>query len=199
MRQPEIDARIELICPRFPNARFLARVREVGDGFLVLTLPMVAGEPMKLQRGERLSLRWTEDELVIAGFRAATRGGLLAEVEILEVLPRQRRGYFRWTVPLPVRFSVNRGPPMIAHTLDISGGGMCVPWPEPIEEGQDLEVELALDRDALKAQARVVSARPNAAPPPAYLLALEFVRLTEADRSRIVRFIFRKQWASRSR
>lgn len=203
MQPPAIDARIELVCPRFPNARFLARVREVRSELLVLTLPMVAGEPMKLEPGERLSLRWTEEELVIAAFRGTEKGGLLAKVEILETLTRQRRGFFRWAVPLPVRFTVRsedgRSPAQIAHTLDISGGGLCVPWNEPLEVGREIEIDLALDREPMHASARVVESRPNPDGPAAYHLALEFVRISEADRSRIVRFIFRKQWASRSR
>ena len=51
----------------------------------------------------------------------------------------------------------------------------------------------------MRALARVVSARANPDAPPPLLVALEFVRISDADRSRIVRFIFSKQWSSRSR
>jgi c-di-GMP-binding flagellar brake protein YcgR len=92
-----------------------------------------------------------------------------------------------------------RGPFQNAITLDISGGGLCVPWGEPIAKGAELELELDLEKEPVRALARVVELRPNPDPPPSFHLALQFVRITDADRSRIVRFVFAKQWASRER
>jgi hypothetical protein len=197
---PRIDDRLELVCPRFPNARFLVRVREVKPALLSVAIPIVAGEPMKFVKAERLALRWGEDTLFIGAARSATRDGLHWDIAVLEALPRQRRGYFRWTVPLPLRFAVvqdARGPFQTALTLDISGGGLCVPWNEPIAKGAELELELDLEKEPARALARVVELRPNPDPPPSFHLALQFVRITDADRSRIVRFVFAKQWAAR--
>jgi c-di-GMP-binding flagellar brake protein YcgR len=199
---PTTDDRIELISPRFPNARFLSRVRETKGKRLIITAPILAGEPMSLTRGERISLRWHEDTLFISEVMATRREGHLAEVEVLESLPRQRRGYFRWIVPLPLRFAVIqdvRGPFQTALTLDVSGGGICVPWSAPIEKGTELQLELALDREPVRALARVVDLRPNPAPPPPFHLALEFIRISDPDRSRIVRFVFQKQWTVSAR
>ena len=202
MELPRPDERVELVTPRLPNARFLSRVRTASAAGLSVSTPIVAGEPMRFSRGERLALRWRDETLLVCELREATHSGLVLALKVLEALPRQRRGFFRWTVPLPVRFAVvqdARGPQQEALTLDVSGGGLCVPWSEPIAEGAELELELALDEEPVRALARVVDVRPNPDPPPSFHLALQFVRIADADRSRIVRFVFRKQWAARAR
>ena len=202
MELPRPDERVELVTPRLPNARFLSRVRTVSTSGLSVSTPIVAGEPMRFSRGERLALRWRDETLLVCEAREATHSGLVLALRVLEALPRQRRGFFRWTVPLPVRFAVvqdARGPLQEALTLDVSGGGLCVAWSAPIADGAELELELALDREPVRALARVVDVRPNPDPPPSFHLALQFVRIADADRSRIVRFVFRKQWAARAR
>lgn len=163
---------------------------------------MVAGEPMRLMMGEKIAIRWRDDILFIGVFRGLSSGGFLARVEVAETIERQRREYFRWTVPLPLRFavvSVVYRPWQRARTHDISAGGLCVPWKEAIDEGSEIELELTLDHEPVRALARVVRVQPSSEPPHPFRIALELIRIADADRSRIVRFIFRKQWSARSR
>ena len=92
-----------------------------------------------------------------------------------------------------------RGPWRKAQTLDVSGGGLSVAWETPVAQLAELEIELSLEAEPIRCLARVVAARANPAAPPPFLIALEFVRISDADRSRIVRYIFRKQWSARAR
>ncbi|MBI5546323.1 MAG: PilZ domain-containing protein [Deltaproteobacteria bacterium] len=203
MRLPEPDDRVELVVARAPNARFPCRVRAAHARRMTIALPMVAGEPMSVSSGEKIALRWRDEVLFIGAVCGTSHGGLLADLEVLEAIPCQRRGFFRWVVPLPVRFAVitpdSRRPWRLARTLDVSGGGLCVPWDEEVEPGTEMQLEMDIDGARVGALARVVLVRLNPQPPPSHLLSLEFVRISDADRSRIVRFIFTLQWSTRGR
>jgi c-di-GMP-binding flagellar brake protein YcgR len=204
VRLPKTDEQIELLCPRFPNMRFPSRVQRVQDKYLVVSAPFVGGAPLHLRPNEQVVLRWHENYLLIAAALQHVRGSLSVKLEVLEAPSCQRRNYFRWSIALPLHFMHSRTPNhnwLATRTLDISGGGLCFVWrktPEqPLYLNDCLNVRISFEQRPLQAAGRIVGVRCSPATTSSHMVAVEFTRIREADRSRIIRYIFRRQCAAR--
>ncbi len=204
MRLPKTDEQIELICPRFPNMRFPSRVQRVQDKYLVVSAPFVGGDPLHLRPKEQVILRWHENHLLIAAALQHVCGSLSVKLEILETPPCQRRSYFRWSIVLPLHFLHSQAPNhdwLATRTVDISGGGLCFMWKKALEQplylNDRLDIRLSFEQRTLQASGRIVGIRRNPAITASHIVAIEFTRIREADRSRIIRYIFRRQCAAR--
>jgi hypothetical protein len=103
----------------------------------------------------------------------------------------ERRHYFRFAVDCDVELVENVGHTREyvrseGHTLNLSGGGMQAEFDQPVPPGTyRFRVHLTED-DAMLLSGRVIKKGDT----PTRVCAIEFIDLHEADRSKLIRFIF---------
>jgi len=85
-------------------------------------------------------------------------------------------------------------------TKEVSGGGVSVLFPEPPLVAQGMEVALTLNlpdgREAIRAQCRTKYVR-EILRGSRWLAGSQFINIAEADRQRIVSFVFRLELAQK--
>ena len=125
-----------------------------------------------------------------------------AEPDVLRIdRPRstevlQEREYVRINSTRPVL--VYGGPdqiPLRSYTVDLSGGGLLLAGPDSLKIGDQVEFQLTLTPGVLliAGKGKVVRIDAQAR------RAVEFTSITELDRRRLIRFIFKCQRAERHR
>jgi len=116
----------------------------------------------------------------------------LTEPRSLEVL--QERSYVRYEVARPVIVYATGGQTQ-TFTVDISGGGFQLAGPDTLKLGEEIRFQLSLEqgKPPISGSARVVRSTPQGR------RAVEFTGIGEAERRRIVRFIFECQRDERRR
>jgi c-di-GMP-binding flagellar brake protein YcgR len=122
-------------------------------------------------------------------------GAVVIAVEPPDKTVEERREFFRLAYQMPVELSgVGERGGLAGSTIDVSGGGIGVLCPEAVAGGSSVKLHLELEDGTFVAPARVVRSLEVADQDvPAFRLGLEFDRLDEHDRCRIVQFIFAKQ------
>jgi c-di-GMP-binding flagellar brake protein YcgR len=168
-------------------------------------LPLAAGTPVSVTAIDRTSVV-TFESVVLNRMRL---GGAL---EVLLANPESvedaNRSFFRFAYQLPVRLTLppvedQPGRQVDAETLDLAGGGIACMMGERVDVGSPVEVSLPLDDRV----ARPVTARGHivrvVAQPAArkltYRVGIVFDGIAEADRQRLINFIFAKQREYRQR
>jgi hypothetical protein len=162
---------------------------------------------LALPRGEHPQLAPERHDLVM--LEAKSAGGVLRMlgtavlvdagsirfqvVEVLEV--HQRRNFVRVRAPRPIVIDTGPdGPRIDSFALDLSGGGLLLAGPGYLKLGQRATFRLRLDRDTppIVGTGRVVRTNENGH------TAISFDSLEEADRERLIHFIFDRERAERS-
>jgi len=133
-----------------------------------------------------------------------TRGTLTLQRNDDGISRIQRRTYFRMHVRLHVhtrrlseishgrRVSIEK----TAEAVDLSGGGIQLRLDEPYQRGDLLELSLRLPDggDAIRLVGKVVRVKKlERAEGITFSCGVEFVKIKESDRSRIIRFLFLTQ------
>jgi len=109
----------------------------------------------------------------------------------------QRRQYVRHALSVPVRYGILLPDQaeikldVYGRTVDVSGGGVSLHMPGNLPTGTLLGLELGLPERAVYATGRVI--RCWSRPPARRICAVRFESITEQDRDRLVRAIFRDQ------
>ncbi|HWE09022.1 MAG TPA: PilZ domain-containing protein [Solirubrobacteraceae bacterium] len=107
----------------------------------------------------------------------------------------QRRSFVRVTAPQAVTLETEDTGERVAHTVDVSGGGMLLTGAEALEPDQHVRFAMALGQsDApIEGLARVVRIRDDGK------RALVFEAIDDEDRQRLIRFVFECMRAARAR
>jgi c-di-GMP-binding flagellar brake protein YcgR len=190
----EIIQEIETGKKRYPS-----RIEEVRPDSLVLANPMIMGTLVPLQLGDRIEIRFNQQEEVFSFFtRVLARRRLPIPVIDVErpanIRKIQRRDYVRFKISIPIEYR-----PAISvdntfeqgTTIDVSGGGLLFTTRSEVKENELLEVRLKLPRETFVAIGLVV--RVSQKQEGLNTVSLKFERLRERDRDTIIRFIFEKQ------
>lgn len=98
----------------------------------------------------------------------------------------QRRSFVRVTAPKAVRLETEDQHERYLHAVDLSGGGMLLADAENLEAGETVRFTMGLgdNEPAITGEATVVGIRDNGK------RALEFARIDEHDRQRLIRYVF---------
>jgi c-di-GMP-binding flagellar brake protein YcgR len=191
-----------------------SRIDDVGEGRVVLSWPTDRGIRIPIHRDQTLALFFVREDAVYS------YEGMVEE-RVITPIPKivvqlvgsaqriQRREYFRVRVMLPVELLgtiESSGPPIDirdsilhiqTHTTDLSGAGLAFQYRRAIPIGTVFETKLTLERDIppLKLLSKVVSADSvrGLNDRRAFHIGLIFMGITEGDRSRIVRHVFKTQ------
>lgn len=190
-----------------------SRVNDLVEGCLVIAWPTDRGVRLPIREQQQIWMSFVRQDAAYAF------GGIVEEREQypipqLRVRPSgeperiQRRQYFRVRTVVAVEMIGNRpdmppGKPESAihlrtHTYDLSGSGIAIRGDAPIPEGTTLEVKLTLPAELppIKIVAKVVHSEilaGSALDKPTYHTGIYFLSITEPDRSRIIRYVFRVQ------
>ena len=108
----------------------------------------------------------------------------------------QRRAFVRVHAPREVTLDPPlAGGPLRAYTIDLSGGGMLLSGAPMLAEGDAVafEMHVAADEEPIEGIARVVRVHDDGR------RALAFAHIDEADRQRLIRFVFACLRAARAR
>ncbi|MFO8075526.1 MAG: flagellar brake protein [Actinomycetota bacterium] len=148
---PEVNDGVELAHPRWP-AIVRSRVEDRGPHAVVVARPTrVAGVPVHLRRGDRLSLRWTSPRglheapvtcIDIAEAPLPTWTLALRDAPSVE----QRREAFRIAATAGCRVTVG-GRRGIGQLVDLSEGGLRLVPPEGLRLQPGTRVDVALELD----------------------------------------------------
>ena len=188
-----VNTPLKLFADRF-DGELRSRVEDVrDDGRIVIANPSVQGVDFTLAVGRELELEWSikrgvcRQRVVVVGHVDVGVPGLLLEpIEVPR--PWQRRGFVRIEALLPVSVETEAGEEHRGTTLDVSGGGLRAIIAAQLEDGEGVKVTVVL---------------PAAAPVTCHACTIRFVdketyafefdEIDEAERERLIRFVFAYQ------
>jgi c-di-GMP-binding flagellar brake protein YcgR len=140
------------------------------------------------------------DSVVIKRLRSA--GQLEMLLEPPDDMHEERRNYFRFSYGLPVRLRLlgeddRPGARYFAESLDLAGGGLAVSMDASLDAGARLLVRIRLEdpnESPVEAIGHVVrSVEQPSIRAREYRVAIVFDKIAEAERQRLIQFIFGKQ------
>jgi c-di-GMP-binding flagellar brake protein YcgR len=189
-----------------PGETFTGEVREVGtDHLLTVSVPVrdpevLLGDPtVRLTFVRKDGLYETSGlvQVVEPGEGEDTANLIVRLAE--EAARTQRRDFIRRDASLNAELEWN-GTRTRCVTKEVSGGGVSVLFPEPPLLAEGMEFSLALNlpdgREAIRARCRAKYVR-EILRGSRWLAGGQFVDITEEDRQRIVRFVFRLELAQK--
>jgi len=187
-----------------------SRIQGVSQGRLSIAWPTSRGVPMVVQPGQVLDFHIVRDGALenFGGLVEEATPGPLALISVFAVSPIrkiQRRQYVRVKCLMPVEISGvaagQIGTEASAETAiqtvssDISAGGISFRHARRFPEGSRATLRLSLPdgRPDLVVPCMVVYSKFVSERRTLYRTALRFIGLSESERSRIIRFVYRTQ------
>jgi c-di-GMP-binding flagellar brake protein YcgR len=204
-----VNQRVDILLTTGPNAeRYPSRVEEVSDNQLLLALPMKKSVPVLLYPDTVFYFR-----TVLAGtpwlFASRFLDKRLTPVPVWLCSPPfdarkiQQRSFVRLDTALEVKVRLKAisavdaeanadAPTITATTKDISGGGLQIVTRDILPVGTQVQVEFDLaEFKVLSASAEVVRAEFDNFRK-ICCLGLKFVDLSERERDKIIKYIFKR-------
>ncbi len=193
---------------------YKSRVDDIVDKKLILDWPTDAGIRMPVRKNQTLALIFVRQDAVysIEGIvdNVVTNPAPKITVQPLGTTQRiQRRSYFRVRTALPVQLTgtietkSSTGEKkesvlhLMTHTVDLSGAGMAIFYKSPLPTGSVFDVKLTIEegKPPIKMIARVVHSEPagRGSGQPLYHTGFYFLAVSEAQRTLLVRHVFRVQ------
>lgn len=128
-------------------------------------------------------------------------GILLWEVALPTAYTRlQRREFVRFPIHLPVSLHLPEQEPLSTFTKNISAGGLRVLLEAPLPTPATLSLDLTLDADTtLSLQGELLRIIVPETEEAKYEAIIQFQKIPDAIRTRIIQFIFKKQIERRQR
>ncbi|AVX20750.1 MULTISPECIES: flagellar brake protein [Carboxydocella] len=180
---------------------YRSRVEEIAPDRIILALPFSKGVPVPVRVGSQILVRYF-DQSAIYSFKSevisrATAPQAILSISIPESVNRvQRRNYVRLDDSVPLTFYKLQEDDITGTdtvTKDISGGGVRIEIPQPLELGTELELHLKLPKDKIIAVGKVVRCLPLEKPKKGYNIGIQFTIIEERDRDKIIKYIFDRQ------
>ncbi len=194
-----------------PNAAtHHSRINDISEGRLVIAWPTHRGIRMLVHRDQMLDFYMMKDDV------PHEFSGLVDEMHPDDPLPQitiilssaitrvQRRQNFRIKALIPVEITGTIKDPrddsvtalnIKTVTCDLSASGMAIRFSKMVPEGSILEVKLALPDNApvIKVPCQVMYSEIPAEHQNLYRTGLHYLAISESERARIVRYVYRTQ------
>jgi c-di-GMP-binding flagellar brake protein YcgR len=187
-----------------------SRISDITDGKMVIAWPTHHGNRLIVRRDQMLTF------FIMRGDVPHEFGGLVDELDISARLPQitiipgssiiriQRRQNFRIKALNPVDIVAQMIDPKDASsstvaiqttTYDLSAGGIAIIHPKRFPENTPMEIKLALPdgESNIKIPCRVVYSDALAENPSMHRSGICYLMITERERARIVRYVYRTQ------
>lgn len=184
-----------------------SRVEDISPNRIVLAAPLKGQKTVPLEDGEVITVEYCGSSAVYSFTTriVGTGKGHLPTITVESpqmIRRRQRRSFLRMKARIPVTLTPvsaggNLSPPPIyqMETVDISGGGLMLKSPLPFPEGESLELEVSLpQRGVVEALGKVVRVEmKKGGSSPCYMLGIEFTVIKEAERQKIISYVYELQ------
>jgi c-di-GMP-binding flagellar brake protein YcgR len=213
----EINDLLQIQIPDDPNSlSYRSRVDNITRGKLVIPWPTDRGVPIPIHQNQTLTASFVRDDAVytFSGIVEDRRREPIAQLWVRPAgTPQriQRRHFFRVKSSLPVEFlgqqqsfdDESAAPKVISiksQTFDISGSGLSIRHHNSVPAGTLLDCKLLLpvDKSVIKILCKVAhSERLTASTEdPLYHIGMFYLSIKDADRTRIVRHVFKVEQAN---
>jgi len=176
------------------------------DDELLITMPMLRGEPVVLSIGQRVKINFFRErgqfyfEAEVIDRQRTETVHLIRVKQTSPIHRLQRRSFYRLKIKLPILFRLidenesGSSGYIKAYTADISGGGMKLLTNENLQPGQQIECRISIgEEDLLDLNGLVVRVVPCVEGNHKFEVGIKFVNIFESDRDRLIRFIFQQQ------
>ncbi|MCG7406423.1 PilZ domain-containing protein [Paenibacillus sp. ACRRX] len=187
---------------------YRARVTEIDDYSIWIEIPLQegTGQFARFSLGEQLDVTYVQLDGVRCNFITKMVGNRHESIRMLalvkpqpdQITRTQRRSYLRVQAALEMAVRTAEGVQKVARTEDISGGGVSfiaeLQW--GLEEGQLLDCWLVIppkagDVDHISFTASTVRIEPRG--DKHCLIMMQFDRITDVERQKIIRYCFERQ------
>jgi c-di-GMP-binding flagellar brake protein YcgR len=186
-----------------------SRINDISEGKLIIAWPTHSGMRLIVHRDQILLFHFLRDDVPheFTGLVDEMNPTGIPQLTIIlssAITRIQRRQNFRIKCMLPVEIigslknpqndSVTV-PSIRTTTSDLSASGMSIRYSKPIPENSLVEVKLGLpdNAPAIRIPCRVVYADSPAESQILYRTGLRYLAISESERARIVRYVYRSQ------
>lgn len=188
---------VEIELPDDPDRPPLhSRVEEVGDDGFTVRMPLTRGPAVTLRDEMPLIVHCLDEHGLCTFTTKVLSAGPAPGIRLARPGPvarEQRRGYFRLPAQVTVSYGVVDGTGRCqgeSATLDMSGGGIRFEIAGGLSVGDLLAIDVGIGGDGILAEGEVV--RVGRIPGgTGQVVAVRFTEISEGDRERIIRFLFR--------
>ena len=187
---PDVNQRIAVRVPGVEQ-ELQSRVEDIVEQRLIIAVPTNGPAVHVLSIGCDLEIEWITAR-GLARLPGAVRRHLNNAIPslVVDIVGQtelfQRRDYARAHAMLDIRVepAFIEGPPVYGTSLDISGGGLRAKVPLSIAPGEPVTIDVEMPDGKLSVGARVCRQVEIDS------VAFEFTEISQADRERIIRYVF---------
>nr|WP_092068293.1 flagellar brake domain-containing protein [Dendrosporobacter quercicolus]NSL47041.1 PilZ domain-containing protein [Dendrosporobacter quercicolus DSM 1736]SDL73729.1 c-di-GMP-binding flagellar brake protein YcgR, contains PilZNR and PilZ domains [Dendrosporobacter quercicolus] len=205
----QVNQRLEIMLAAVPGKKFASRIEEVHDDHLVIAMPMTKGQPIILNHGSKFFARLVVHQSAYQ-LTCTFIDKRLNPIPVwlvsrpADIKKIQQRAFVRLDSSMPVRWQFlteTEDDPLISSTIrDISGGGVRIITKNPVPLGSKLKVMIDLPGiGPLELSSEVVRIDQPQADLPIFWVGTKFLDIPENIRSKIIKYIFKKQVEERQK
>ncbi|SDF39383.1 c-di-GMP-binding flagellar brake protein YcgR, contains PilZNR and PilZ domains [Sporolituus thermophilus DSM 23256] len=189
--------------------RYSSRIEEVTDEYLIIAMPMSKGYPVFLSLGDNLHVRIVDNGTAYQ-FTCTLVSKKLHPLPVWvvtrprEIIKVQQRSFVRVRTALPVEISIfdnetaQFSNSFQACSRDLSGGGIQLVSKEALDLGMKVQLAFELPEAGLiVVNGEVVRIEKPHHDRDIFWIGIKFLDLAERERSKIIRYIFKKQLEDR--
>ncbi|MBN1567073.1 MAG: PilZ domain-containing protein [Acidobacteria bacterium] len=189
---------------------YYSRINDITEGKLVIAWPTHRGIRLLAHRDQMLTL------FIMRGEEPHEFGGLVDELDSSAKMPQitiipgssiiriQRRQNFRIKSLIPIEIAGQMRDPKDGSlsafafqttTYDLSAGGVAILYSKHLPEGTPVEIKIALPDGVsiIRLPCRVIYSESIPDNPALYRTGIRYLMITEKERARIVRYVYRTQ------
>lgn len=201
----KINQRLQIeIVGDIETGLYHSRIEDISTEKMVIAMPMSKGYPVNVSRGSQLFGKIITNGAVYR-FKSVVIDKRMHPLPVWIVSPPsdikkvQQRAFVRIEIMLPLRLEFidteeQENDALNVITKDISGGGLRIVSKQPFKLNRRLKLHIELLEmgmvDAIGEIVRIEHPQPEN---PVYWVGIKFIHITEAHRSKIIKFIFKKQ------
>ncbi|WP_110953253.1 flagellar brake protein [Anaerosinus massiliensis] len=186
------------------NHKYTSRIEEYDSQNLILAMPMVKGYPIIPMFGSDVCVRFVKNQtsyrftsVYIDKKAGAVPVWIIKMPEDIEKV--QLREFVRVDALLPLKVQLedekhNLLPPISCYIKDVSGGGVQLVMKQIVQPGQKIYIDAQFPEVGnLQTYCEVVRAIEVNKSDKIFWIGTKFVDLSEAIRTKLIRFIFKRQ------
>lgn len=213
------NQRLEILLMDGSTETYQSRIEEVGEDRLTLAMPMSKGRPILLYEGSSFNGRMPCHGGMYV-FASTFLDKAITPLPVWVVsLPRdvrkvQQRSFVRVSArvetnityvepPAPGSAQAPTARTLQLETKDISGGGVGLISKVPLKHGQKVRLQLYLPVDGAENRLELLGSVSRCERPqadlPVFWLGIRYEDIQEADRQKIIRYVFKKQLEERQK
>ena len=193
MTHPPINSLLLVTVEDFEGELHSRVEDELDDGTIMIAQPSTEEkEDVPVLTASHVRLEWQLKSGIARQSATVVRHVGIASLIVQpvgDVVIIQRRDYLRIDVLLTVFIETHLGEDARGTTIDLSGGGMRAMVPIELEDDQIIDVTIVLPGDEGEIRAKAHTIRTVAED----TYAFGFREIREAERERVIRFVFQRQ------